>query len=219
MGRKIAIVSGKGGVGKTTVTFGIGCALAKNGHSVCLVDLDIGLNNLDILVGVEDKVVYDLYDCLDGKCRIKQAVIPCEFQENLYIISSAKCDSAVDISQVKLDMLTNKLASVFDYVLIDSSAGVNNNFFLALKTASEAILIVTPHIASIRDADKVVGIINGQGKINLGVVVNRVRGDLVLRGESLSYKQIGFLLKTNIAGVLPESDEINVLCGQLRYKI
>ena len=213
MGRKIAIVSGKGGVGKTTITFGIGLSLARRGRSVCLVDLDVGLNNLDMIFNAENKVIYDLNDCLEGKCRIKQALVSYENQENFYILSSSKCDINTEISDYKLGMLINKLASVFDFVLIDCSAGITKYFHLGLKCASEALLVVTPHIASIRDADKVISLIKGAGVQFDGAIVNRVRGDLLARGESLSYKQIEYLLKSEIMGVVPESDEINIHSG------
>ena len=218
MGRKIAVISGKGGVGKTTVTFGLGLSLAKMGQSVCLVDIDVGLNNLDMLFDVEDKIIFDLNDCLEGRCRIKQALVCCDWQENLYILSSSKSDVFTDISEIKFNMLIDKLASVFDYVLIDCPAGINRNFYLGLKTASEAVLVATPHISSIRDACKVICIIEGQQKQFDGVVINRVRGDLLVRGESLSFKQIENLLKCEIVGILPESEEINIYCGSFQNK-
>lgn len=218
MGRKICIISGKGGVGKTTITFGLGVTLAKKRYSVCLVDLDLGLNNLDSLFNLEDKVIYDLSDCLDGRCRIKQALISCDFQENLYILSSAKTEIMSQISQLKLNMLISKLSGVFDFVLIDAPAGINNNFFLALKCSDEAVVVVTPHISSIRDAEKVIGVINGFGLQSFNIVINRVRGDLVQRKESLSHLQIQSLLKTPLLGVIPEFDDVNIQYGKILFE-
>ncbi len=218
MGRKICVVSGKGGVGKTTVTFGLGVSLAKMGYSVCLMDLDLGLNNLDSLFDLENKVVFDLTDCLEGRCRIKQALINCDFQENLYILSSAKTEIMSQISQIKLNMLINKLAGVFDFVFIDSPAGINNNFFLAVKCSDEAILVVTPHISSIRDADKVIGVIRGTDLQSVSIVINRIRGDMVTRKESLTHLQIQSLLKAQLLGVLPEYDDINIHFGKFVFK-
>ncbi|MBQ7466909.1 MAG: septum site-determining protein MinD [Clostridia bacterium] len=218
MGRKIAVVSGKGGVGKTTITFGLGLSLAKMGKSVCLIDLDIGLNNLDMLFGAQDKIMFDLADCIDGKCRIKQALVRHEKQENLYVLSSSKSDVFTEISELKLNLLLSKLASVFDFVLIDCPAGINRNVYLGLKSSNEALLVVTPHIASISDADKVLSVIKGFDLNFSGVIVNRVRGDMLAKGESLSHKQIAYLLKSEVVGVLPESDQINVQSGNLEYK-
>ena len=218
MGRKISVVSGKGGVGKTTITFGLGLSLAKKGFSVCLVDLDVGLNNLDMLCNIEDKVVFDLSDCLDGKCRIKQALINCDFQENLYILSSSKTEILTEISQIKLNLLIDKLAGVFDFVLIDAPAGINNNFFLAVKCSEEVILVVTPHISSIRDADKVIGVIKGLDIQSAYIVVNRIRGDMVVRKESLTHMQIQSLLNAELLGVIPESDDVNIYYGQSLFR-
>lgn len=209
MGRKIAVVSGKGGVGKTTIACGLGLALAKSGKSVCLIDLDVGLNNLDVLLGVENKVVYDLGDCIEGRCRIKQALIGDSSFENLYLLPSIRF-SEVDISFAQIKAVTDKLAGVFDFVIIDAPAGTGENFELAVASAGEAIVVVTPHVASLRDADKVIGILKGAGIENTSVVVNRIRGDMVARKEMLNHNQIEKLLKTSVIGVVPESDDINI---------
>ena len=209
MGRKISIVSGKGGVGKTTIACGLALALAKNGSSVCLVDLDVGLNNLDVLLNMENKVVYDIGDCLQGKCRLKQALLLDPLNENLYLLPSMRMPAeAMDDRAVK--QIVDKLASVFDYVLIDAPAGAGEIFDLSTNVASEAIVVVTPHTASIRDADKVIGILKGKAVSSVSIVVNRIRGDLVARKEMLSHTQIARLLKANLLGVVPESDEINI---------
>ncbi len=208
MGRKICIVSGKGGVGKTTITCGLGLALAKNGNSVCLIDLDVGLNNLDVMLNLENKVVYDLGDCLSGKCRLKQALVNLPESENLYLLPSAR--SPVGITRVDIKKITDKLAGVFDYVLLDAPAGLNENFELALYGANEALVVVTPHVASLRDADKVISRVKGSHIEKTEVVVNRIRGDMVARGEMLGHEQLEKLLKTPLAGVIPESDKINL---------
>lgn len=209
MGRKIAIVSGKGGVGKTTVACGVALSLAKSGKSVCLIDLDVGLNNLDVLLGLENKVVYDLADCISGRCRIKQALVNDSAFENLYLLPSMRF-SSVKISEYEIQTITDKLAGVFDFVIIDAPAGAGENFELAVKGANEAIVVVTPHMASLRDADKVIGIIKGSGIDEVSVIVNRIRGDMVARREMLNHIQISKLLKCKIMGVVPESDDINI---------
>lgn len=209
MGRKISIVSGKGGVGKTTVACGLALALAKNGSSVCLVDLDVGLNNLDVLLGMENRVVYDLGDCLQGRCRLKQALVNDPSFENLYLLPSIRF-SEEPLEPLEVKHITDKLASVFDFVLIDAPAGTGENFELAVSAGNEAIVVVTPHTASLRDADKVISILKGTHMENVSLVVNRIRGDMVARKEMLSHTQIERLLKTSLLGVIPESDDINI---------
>ena len=209
MGRSIAIVSGKGGVGKTTLTMGLGMALAKKGASVCLIDLDIGLNNLDILMNVENKIIYDLSDCAEGKCRLKEALVRDPILQNLYILPSQKSQKE-DCDYLAIKKIIERLSGVFDFVLIDAPAGVNQNFNVAINSAHEAIVVVSPHISSIRDADKVIGILKGLNMQNIFALVNRIRGDMVERKEMLSHAQIKDLLKVPLLGVLPESDDINI---------
>lgn len=209
MGRKIAVVSGKGGVGKTTIVAGLGMALAKSGANVCLVDLDVGLNNLDILFNIENKIVYDLGDCLSLRCRIKQALVQDPVLQNLYILPSQKSEEE-KFDCFQMQTLINKLAEIFDFVIVDSPAGINENFYLAVKSTSEAVVVVTPHVSSLRDADKVISVLKGLGKQNVCCVVNRIRGDMVARKEMLSHFQIESLLKIPLLGVLPESDEVNI---------
>lgn len=209
MGRKIAVVSGKGGVGKTTIVAGLGMALAKSGANVCLVDLDIGLNNLDILFNIENKIVYDLGDCLSLRCRIKQALIQDPILQNLYILPSQK--SQIDkYDAFQMRTVVDKLAEIFDFVILDAPAGINDNFYLATKSTDEAIVVVTPHVSSLRDADKVISVLKGLGRPNVAFVINRIRGDMVARKEMMSHLQIENLLKIPLLGVLPESDDINI---------
>ena len=218
MGRKIAVVSGKGGVGKTTIVAGVGLALAKEGASVCLIDMDVGLNNLDVLLNLENKVNYDILDCLKGRVRIKQALI-CDGQfDNLYFLPSVKSEEIEDISYSEFKSLTDKLASVFDYVLIDAPAGTGNAYNLALSGAEEVIVVVTPHVVSLRDADKVICAVKAQDK-NVSFIINRIRGDMVARKEMLSHDQIQKLLKIELLGIIPESDDINIYSSYKFNKI
>lgn len=209
MGRIVSIVSGKGGVGKTTVACGLALSLAKNDLSVCLIDLDVGLNNIDVLLGVDSKVVYDIGDCLAGRCRIKQALITDDRLENLYILPSVRFgENNLNLRSVK--EIAVKLSTVFDFVIIDAPAGMGENFEMAVNSGGESIVVVTPHIASLRDADKVISKLKGFG-VSAKIIVNRIRGDMVARKEMLNHKQIEKLLKTELLGVIPESDEINIL--------
>lgn len=209
MGRVISIVSGKGGVGKTTVACALALSLAKSDLSVCLIDLDVGLNNIDVLMGVDNKVVYDIADCIAGRCRIKQALVNDSRLENLYIMPSVRfSEGAINLSGVK-DVAV-KLSTVFDFVIIDSPAGMGENFETAISCAGESLVVVTPHIASLRDADKVISKLKAL-HIPSKIIVNRIRGDMVARKEMLNHLQIEKLLKTQILGVIPESDDINIL--------
>ena len=162
MGRKILVTSGKGGVGKTTIVAGLAYAIAKYNYSVCVVDADMGLNNLDLIMGVENKVVYDLCDCMQGKCHIKQAIIKDERYDNLYTLSAGKSLPANVI--YSFNFLMDKLASLFDFVLIDSPAGKDSGFKMASNACREAIVVATPHLSSIRDANKIITILYGDEK-------------------------------------------------------
>ena len=209
MGRKILITSGKGGVGKTTITAGLAKALACKNATVCVVDGDINLNNLDILMGVENKVVYDIGDCMQGKCQIKQAIIKDNVLDNLYTMPSGKncCKNYV----VDFTTIINKLAGIFDYVLVDSPAGIDEEFLTCSKACGEALLVATPHISSLRDANKMLLLLSGdKTKSNVRVIINRIRGDLVVGGEMMSHEDIQKLLSCKIAGVIPENDRFNI---------
>ncbi len=209
MGRKIVVTSGKGGVGKTTIVAGIARAIASINYTVCVVDGDIGLNNLDLIMNVENKVVYDLVDCMQGKCRIKQAIIKDPLLDNLYIMPAGK---NYPINQVvSFSNIIEKLASIFDYVIVDSPAGLDDGFKRAVGSCSEAIVVVTPHISSVRDAGKTITLLSGANNIlNTSIVVNRIRGDMVANGEMMSHADIQSLLNTICLGVVPESDLYNI---------
>lgn len=209
MGRKIVVTSGKGGVGKTTIVAGIARALASLSATVCVVDADIGLNNLDLIMNIENKVVYDLVDCMQGKCRIKQAIIKDAFLDNLYTLPAGK---NLPINMViSFESIVQKLAGIFDFVLVDSPAGLEDGFKRAVKSCSEALVVVTPHISSVRDAGKTLTTLAGADNIlSSFVVVNRIRGDMVAGGEMMSHSEIASLLNTDCLGVVPESDEYNV---------
>lgn len=205
MARRIVVTSGKGGVGKTTICANLGYALASDGQRVLLLDGDIGLNNLDVVLGVENKIVYDLVDVITGRCRPKQALIQDFFEQNLYVLPSNQPYINMDIESKLIDILT-QLDNYFDYILIDCPAGIETGFLNAIACANEAIVVTTPHLSSIRDADKVASILISKNVACVGVIVNRVRGDLVMSGDVLSIEQVGKYLKLDILGVIPEDD-------------
>lgn len=210
MGRIIVVTSGKGGVGKTTCTASIGTALAQKGNRVLLIDADVGLNNLDVLMGVDNRVVYDMLDVLSGKCRVKQALIGDSNLPNLYILPSAHAYQSEDISIKSFRCLIERLAEGFDFILIDCPAGIEKGFHRAVSPAQEAIIVTTPNISSLRDADKVLGILRSYTLTNINLVINRVRGDLMMRGDIMSPEEISKLLKYMPIGVVPEDDSIQI---------
>lgn len=203
MARKIVITSGKGGVGKTTICANLGSYLAVN-HRVCIIDLDIGLNNLDVVMGVENKVVFDIVDAINNRCRTKQALIQDAHIPTLYILPSAHGN--IKISEQQLKRIIFDLDSYFDYILLDCPAGIDDGFNRAVSCADEAIVVITPHMSSIRDADKVMSILSSYRLNNVYAIINRVRGDLILDNEMMSVEDIYQLLKIKIIGVVPDSD-------------
>lgn len=212
MARRIVVTSGKGGAGKTTVCANLGLALARRSLRVLLVDLDLGLNNLDVALRVENKIVYDFVDVCEGRCRPSQALIQDDNEPTLYVMPS--CHSAK--RQITVDMankVINKIADNFDYVLVDCPAGIDSGFRRAVSCANEAIVVVTPHLSTVRDADKTVQQLNDMA---VYVVVNRVRGDLVASGEMLSVFEVLSILNKTPLGAIPEDDNLN--CNVLTHR-
>ena len=212
MARKIVITSGKGGVGKTSIVANLGLCLAAMGKRVVLCDMDFGLNNLDIVLGLENKIMYDMADAVDGRCRPKQALVQCDAQKNLYILASGHGFKRSVTSQ-NVKAVINSFDKIFDYILIDCPAGIDTGFHRAVSSADEAIVVVTPHISSLRDADKVIGMLKSYRLDNLFLVVNMVRGDLVVDGSTLSPEQIESVLKVCMIGVIPDDDKVLLCVG------
>ena len=221
MARKIVVVSGKGGVGKTTICANLGYALSQKNLKVLLLDADIGLNNLDVVLGIENKIIYDLLDVVTGKCRPKQALVQDFNNQNLFILPSNRTYCNLDIDGDGVKEVLCQLDDYFDYILIDAPAGIENGFLRAVNCAEEAVVITTPHLSSIRDADKVVSILESYNMSIIGAVVNRARGDLILNGEMLTIEKISKYLKLKTLGVIPEDDAISFQLlsgGQLKRK-
>lgn len=211
MARKIVITSGKGGVGKTTVCANLGVKLANLGFRVVLIDADIGLNNLDVIMGIENKVIFDISDVISAKCRVKQALVQDSRYPTLYVMPSAQLDYKNYITGENVKNVVEMLSPSFDYILIDCPAGVENGFHRAVFSANEALIVVTPHIPSIRDADKVLTILSNYNLHTKNLVINRVRGDMLLNGEIISIEKIIDLLNIPILGVIPDDDNIATL--------
>ncbi|MBR5192639.1 MAG: septum site-determining protein MinD [Clostridia bacterium] len=211
--KKIVITSGKGGVGKTTVTANLGIAIADLGYRVLVIDIDFGLNNLDVVLGVENKVVYDIKDVLEGRCRIKQALVKCFEKRNLYVLPSDKINGNSNVSGQNLKLLVDSLCNVFDYVLLDCPAGIDIGFHRAVACADSALVVTTPNIPSLRDADKVVNILKSYKLDKVSLIVNRARGDLIIDEKMFLPQDIQLMLKTELAGVLPEEDAVFLYSG------
>ncbi len=213
MAKKIVVTSGKGGVGKTTITANLGIMLSNMGFNVVMVDIDFGLNNLDVVMGVENRVIYDVSDVLDGRCRLKQALVQDLLRKNLYILPSNSLGTSANVTGQNVKLIIENLSPVFDYVLIDCPAGIDVGFHRAVSCADEAIVVVTPNLPSIRDADKVISILHSYKLDRVGLVVNRARGDLIIGEKMMSPNDIKSLLRTELIGVLPEEDIVFLSCG------
>lgn len=207
MARKIVLTSGKGGVGKTTVTANLGIALAKMALRVVIVDFDLALNNLDIALEAENKVLFDVFDVVQNKCRIKQALVQDKRLPSLFLLPSVSGKG--ELSDDDVQLLIGKLDIMFDYVLIDSPAGIGRGFSRAAKAADEAIIVCTPHLASLRDADKVISELKKYSLNGIKLIVNRMRGDLVVAGKMLDAFEIFSLLEASPLGIIEEDDSLN----------
>lgn len=210
MARRIVISSGKGGVGKTTCCYFLGKELAALGAKVVMLDVDIGLNNLDVLAGVEDRVMYDIVDIVDKKCRVRQALLRLD-NPLLYILPAAHSLNVGRVGVDDLREIVSELDKTFDYILIDSPAGIGTEFYRAVYMASEALLVTTPCMVAIRDVNKVASLISGCGAYQMGLIVNRVRNDLISKRLMLNPQDIAASLDLKLFGEIPESDSITAL--------
>lgn len=206
MARVIVLTSGKGGVGKTTVTANLGMHLASKNYRVCLLDMDIGLNNLDVVMNVEDRVVYTIMDVIENKCRLKEALIQDDYYPLLYVLSSGGLNQNLMIQLSQIKTIINQMHNMFDFVLIDCPAGIDAGFKRAVSCADEALIITTPHLSSIRDADKVVTILSSYNISSKRFVINRARGDLIQDKLMFDVYDIGKTLGIEFGGVIPEDD-------------
>ena len=200
MSEVMVITSGKGGVGKTTTTANIGTGLALLGYSVVLIDTDIGLRNLDVVMGLENRIVYNLVDVVEGGCRIKQALIKDKNHQGLYLMPSAQTRDKSSVTPQQMKKLTQELTEEFDYVILDCPAGIEQGFKNAVAGASRAIVVTTPEVSAIRDADRVMGLLEADGIEKIEMIINRIRPDLVARGDMMSLSDIQEILTVPIIG-------------------
>ena len=208
MGKVLVITSGKGGVGKTTTTANIGTGLALEGKSVLLIDTDIGLRNLDVVMGLENRIVYDIVDLIEGRCKIKQALIRDKRNKNLYLIPAAQTRDKNDITPEQMKELIDAIKGDFDYIIIDCPAGIEQGFKNAIVAADEAIVVVTPEVSAVRDADRIIGLLDANEITDIKLVVNRMRMDMVKEGNMMSVQDIVDILAQDVLGVVPDDESI-----------
>ena len=214
MGEVIVITSGKGGVGKTTTTANIGVGLAKLNKKVVVIDTDLGLRNLDVVMGLENRIVYNLVDVIEGNCRMKQALIKDKRYENLYLLPSAQTKDKTAISPGQMKKLTEELAEEYDYVLLDCPAGIEQGFQNAIAGASRAIVVTTPEVSAIRDADRIIGLLEKNQIKKLDLIINRLRIDMVKRGDMMSVEDVSEILAIHLLGVLPDDEKVVIGTNQ-----
>lgn len=210
MGKVIVITSGKGGVGKTTTTANIGTGLAMLGKKVVVVDADIGLRNLDVVMGLENRIVYDIVDVVEKVCRLKQGLIRDKRYEGLYLLPAAQTKDKSAIKPEQMLELCNELKEEFDYILIDSPAGIELGFQNAFAGADESIVVTTPEISAVRDADRVIGLLEAKGLNSPKLVINRIRPDMVKKGDMMNIEDMIDILAIDLLGVVPDDEAIVV---------
>ena len=210
MGEVIVITSGKGGVGKTTTTANIGTGLALAGHKVVLIDTDIGLRNLDVVMGLENRIVYDIVDVIEGTCRVKQALIKDKRYDGLYLLPAAQTREKTSINPQQMLKLCQDLKEDFDYIIVDCPAGIEQGFKNAIAGADRAIVITTPEVSAVRDADRIIGLLEANELRNPKLLINRMRHDMVKRGDMMSIDDIIDILAIGLVGVVPDDEKIVV---------
>ncbi len=208
MARVIVVTSGKGGVGKTSVVANVGTVLAKQNLRVCLIDADLGLKNLDVVLGIESRVVYDLQDVIENKCELEQAIIKDKHNANLSVLPACKNLDVQKIDYCYLQKIINKLEQTYDFIFLDCPAGIERGFFNAIKNAKEAIVVATLNISSIRDADKVIGILASEGILDTKVIINRVSPELIEDDVSLDIEDALEVLAIPLLGVVYEDNAV-----------
>ena len=208
MGEVIVITSGKGGVGKTTTTANLGSALALEGKKVVLVDTDIGLRNLDVVMGLENRIVYDIVDVVEEKCKLRQALIKDKRFPELFLLPAAQTRDKSAVNEEQMKDLVGKLKEEFDYILIDCPAGIEQGFKNAIAGADRALVVTTAEISAIRDADRIIGLLESAEIKNPELIVNRLKPAMVRRGEMMDVDDIVDLLSIDLIGVVPDDEYI-----------
>ena len=210
MSEVIVVTSGKGGVGKTTTSANVGTGLANLGFKVVLIDTDIGLRNLDVVLGLENRIVYNLVDVVEGNCRIKQALIKDKRYQNLYLLPSAQTKDKTSVNPEQMKKLTDELREEFDYIILDCPAGIEQGFKNAISGADRALVVTTPEVSAIRDADRIIGLLEANEMKKIELIVNRIRMDMVKRGDMMSINDVVDILAIDLIGAVPDDEKIVV---------
>ncbi len=208
-GKVIVITSGKGGVGKTTSNANIGTALAKSGKKVVMIDTDLGLRNLDLLLGLENRIVYTIVDVVEERCKLKQALVKDKKNPNLCLLAAAQTRDKTAVTDEQLKDICKKLQKDVDYVLVDCPAGIEQGFQNAIAGASEAIVVTTPEMSAVRDADRIIGLLEAKEEIeNYRLLINRVRPNLIKSNDMMSVEDVVEILSAELIGIIPEDTGI-----------
>jgi septum site-determining protein MinD len=210
----ITITSGKGGVGKTTATANLGAALAELGNRVVCLDADIGLRNLDVVMGLENRIVYDFVDVVEGRCKLRQALIRDKRLETLFLIPAAQTRDKTAVSPQDMIRLTDELRKDFDWILIDSPAGIERGFRNAIAPADIVAIVTNPEVSAVRDADRIIGLIEAEEKGPGKLILNRVKPEMVRRGDMLGTEDILDVLAIELIGIVPEDEQVTVATNQ-----
>ena len=208
--RVITVTSGKGGVGKTTTTANLGVALAANEQRVACIDADIGLRNLDVVLGLENRIVYDIVDVVEGRARLRQALIRDKRLPELCLLPAAQTRDKSAVSPAEMVQLVNDMRNDFDFVMIDSPAGIEQGFKNAVAPADEVIIVTTPEVSAVRDADRIIGLVEAEEKGPARLIINRLRPSMVQRGDMLSREDVLDILAIDLIGIVPDDEAIIV---------
>ncbi len=209
MGEAIVITSGKGGVGKTTTTANLGTALALQNKKVCLIDTDIGLRNLDVILGLENRIIYDLVDTVEGRCKTQQALVKDKrFDDLLYLLPAAQTSDKNAVTPQQMKTLVDELKLDFDYVLIDCPAGIEQGYKNAVAGADRAIVVTTPEISAVRDADRIIGLLEQEEIEPPKLIINRIRPQMMKNGDSLDVNEITTHLSIDLLGIIPDDEHV-----------
>jgi septum site-determining protein MinD len=210
----VTIASGKGGVGKTTAVANLAVALAQDGRKVVCIDGDIGLRNLDVVLGLENRIVYDLVDVVEGRCRLRQAMIRDKRLPDLFLIPAAQTRDKNAVSPSDMVRVCDELRQECEWILIDSPAGIERGFRNTIAPADKVLIVTNPEVSAVRDADRVIGLLEAEGKTDQGLIINRVNQAMVKRGDMLSVDDVLDLLAIELMGIIPEDE--NVIVGSNR---